>query len=345
MAAGDNAAVRECHRRIIAAARGRSPAELTAAIENLAPVLGMACGVYSKAAVLAGALVEWGGSPLPLRDVLPERAAIAMELCDVFRIAWAKASGGAPLPGRRDFSAMSEVTDRIVASAPRGISADIATQVAVSWYEVDDWLKAMITVMASREFRAAMGHRDRVRDAAGAIASQLEAADCVLGLAVVLDDEPLVVLDHTSGRGFRLTMSGVGDNFQLHTLLADRLTGNSRPGLLSLEPPPHAWVTAATNGPVRPPDGDPIFRRFRLFDGHGAYVYPEGRPADIAPLDDTRVLVLYPPLGPFGWTGGRFYQHMTPTLTLDHVMDSATATSWLARIAPADQSDLMASNG
>jgi hypothetical protein len=36
---------------------------------------------------------------------------------------------------------------------------------------------------------------------------------------------------------------------------------------------------------------------------------------------------------------------MTPTLTLDHVMDSATATSWLARIAPADQSDLMASNG
>jgi hypothetical protein len=194
-------------------------------------------------------------------------------------------------------------------------------------------------------FAAAMGHRDRVRDAAGAIASQLEAADCVLGLAVVLDDEPLVVLDHTSGRGFRLTMSGVGDNFQLHTLLADRLTGNSRPGLLSLEPPPHAWVTAATDGPVKPPDGDPIFRRFRLFDGHGAYVYPEGRPADIAPLDDTRVLVLYPPLGPFGWTGGRFYQHMTPTLTLDRVMDSATATSWLARIAPADQSDLMASNG
>jgi hypothetical protein len=58
MAAGDNAAVRECHRRIIAAARGRSPAEPTAAIENLAPVLGMACGVYSKTAVPAGALVE-----------------------------------------------------------------------------------------------------------------------------------------------------------------------------------------------------------------------------------------------------------------------------------------------
>jgi hypothetical protein len=344
MAAGDNAAVRECHRRIIAAARGRSPAEPTAAIENLAPVLGMACGVYSKTGYWRAPWWNGVGRRCRCATSCP-RAAIAMELCDVFRIAWAKALGGAPLPGRRDFSAMSEVTDRIVASAPRGISADIATQVAVSWYEVDDWLKAMITVMASREFRAAIGHRDRVRDAAGAIASQLEAADCVLGLAVVLDDEPLVVLDHTSGRGFRLTMSGVCGNCQLHTLLADRLTGNSRPGLLSLEPPPHAWVTAATDGPVKPPDGDPIFRRFRLFDGHGAYVYPEGRPADIAPLDDTRVLVLYPPLGPFGWTGGRFYQHMTPTLTLDRVMDSATATSWLARIAPADQSDLMASNG
>jgi hypothetical protein len=40
---------------------------------------------------------------------------------------------------------------------------------------------------------------------------------------LVLDDEPLIALDPASGRGYRLTMSGVGDNHQLHTPLADRL--------------------------------------------------------------------------------------------------------------------------
>lgn len=46
-------------------------------------------------------------------------------------------------------------------------------------------------------------------------------------------------------------------------------------------------------------------RRFRLFDGHGDYVYPEGWPANIKPLDGVRVLVLHPPNGNYGWNNGR----------------------------------------
>jgi adenylosuccinate synthase len=38
------------------------------------------------------------------------------------------------------------------------------------------------------------------------------------------------------------------------------------------------------------------------------------------------------------------YEHITPPLTLEDVMDSATAASWLARVAPANQTDLMAGN-
>lgn len=93
---------------------------------------------------------------------------------------------------------------------------------------------------------------------------------------------------------------------------------------------------------MRRPASDPIVRRFRLFDGHGAYVFPEGRPADIQPLDGTRVLVLHPPLAPLGWTGGRFYEHMHPALTLDRELDPAEAAGWLSRIAPAVQDDMMA---
>jgi hypothetical protein len=134
-------------------------------------------------------------------------------------------------------------------------------------------------------------------------------------------------------------MSGVGDNYQLHTLLADRLSG-SVPGL---ESPKRLWVEQATDAPLVPqPPTDPINRRFRLFDGNGAYVYPEGRPADIGKTNGTRVLVIHPPYGPYGWTYGRAYPRMTPRLTLDAVLGDAEAAEWLGRIAPAVENDMMA---
>jgi hypothetical protein len=332
---------REASGRIMTAARRSDPAGLTAAIEALVPLLHGVVGVYSKLALLAGAMVEWGGSPLPLRDVLPRRAAAALEMTEIFPQAWAMAAGDEPRPDRKDLGAIAATRERLVASAGRrGVPAADAKLIAWSWFEVEDWGRALITAMVRREFRAAMEHRDWVRDAARAVAGEQDTASCVLGLALVLDDEPLVVLDLASGRGFRLTMSGVGDNFQLHTLLADRLSG--RRGVPGLKPPKRGWVAAATDGEIRRPASDPIFRRFRLFDGHGAYVFPEGRPADIQPLDGTRVLVLHPPLAPLGWTGGRFYAHMNPSLTLGRVLDPAEVASWLGRVAPAVQDDLMA---
>lgn len=65
------------------------------------------------------------------------------------------------------------------------------------------------------------------------------------------------------------------------------------------------------------------------------------RPADIAPLDGARVVVLHAPLGRYGWSSGRTYQHMTPTLTLDRFMEPAEAAGWLDRVVPARENDLM----
>lgn len=346
MEAGDPVAFRDRLRQLGNAAQSWDPAGLTAGIEALAPLLPQLAGAFSKAGVLAGAMVELGGSPLPLRKALPRRAAVAMRMYALFPSAWAAASGGQPLPEPGSPPTMTEVTDILVAHAERrGVSARDATQLALSWFDTGDWLKAMITALAHKDFRASMSDedRDQVRETAAAIADKLQDADWVLGLALVLDDEPLVVLDPASGRGFRLTMSGVGDNFQLHTLLADRLA-RRRGGVPGLKPPPRAWVTEATDGPQLSSFTDLILRRFRLFDGNGAYVYPEGRPADIAKLGETRVLVLHPPLGSFGWVGGRTYQHMKPTLTLDRTLDAAEAANWLARVAPANETDLMAIN-
>jgi hypothetical protein len=115
-------------------------------------------------------------------------------------------------------------------------------------------------------------------------------------------------------------MSGIGDNFQLRTLLADRLIGDPARGLLTSEPPAPARVAAATTAPPQRPLNDPIQRRFRLFDGTGASIYPEGQPAGIPLLDGVRVIVLPPPPGSYGWACGRTHEHLVPALTLDYVM-------------------------
>lgn len=331
--------------RLHSGVQGYGPDELTGVIADLAPLLVEVAGFYSKLAIMAGAFVEWGGSPLPLAGFLPDRAVAAMRFNGLFPRVWQAASGGQELPEGRT---MGEVADVIVAHAERnGIPADAATFLAMSWFDVEDWTSPMCTCMANRQFRAVLtaGQRSQVRDTAAAIAGRVDGAQWLQGLAVVLDDEPLVVLDPASGRGFRLTMSGVGDNYQLHTLLADRLSGEGESGIPGLEPPLRAWVEEATSAePVPHPGTDPIRRRFRLYDGTGAYVYPEGRPADIGLTGGMRVLVVHPPKGNYGWTHARSYPLMTPRLTLDAVLGNAETSTWLGRVTLARETDIMARN-
>jgi len=338
-----------CRRLGRAARDTTSPAELTAIIEDLLPLVRDASGVVTTLAILAGACVEWGGSPVPLSDVLPRRAVNAMVGCSVFPRLWRMVSGGQPLPRERpDTEVVRQVADYAVS---HGRNANAYAIVAEAWFDVIEWINPLITCMGHREFRSALPAEvvTEVREAAAAIAAvqgdwlaedTTSRAHFLEGLAIVLDDEPLIVLDPASGRGFRLTMGGVGDNWQLHTLLADRLCGPD--GVPGLEPPRPDWVAEATDAPLvsRSP-ADPVLRRFRLYDGTGRYVYPEGRPADIGAVEGTRVLVLHPPNGSFGWSNARVYEGMKPTLTLDAVLAPAEASAWLGRIAPADETDFM----
>ncbi|MFF4116897.1 hypothetical protein ACFY0P_25990 [Streptomyces sp. NPDC001714] len=327
-------------------ARAGGPASATAAVEALAPWLPGLAGDFAKTAVLAGACVEWGGSPMALADVLPQRAAEAMMLNGLVPGCWAEAAPGRPLPEPVSGSTAELVQALVTLARPEGRpdKGDM-TRIAMSWFDMEDWLKALITVLGHGSFRAAVPPRVKaeLREYAAAVADRSQRAAWVRDLAAVLDEEPLVVLHPPARRGYVLTMSGVGDNFQLHTLLADRLVGDSDQGMVPGERPDRSWVAAATDAdPYLGPD-NPALRRFRLFDGHGAYVHPEGVPADIKPLDGTRVLVLHPPNGHYGMGVGRVFQNMIPTLTLDRVLGADEAERWLTRIAPAVENDFMAS--
>jgi hypothetical protein len=165
--------------------------------------------------------------------------------------------------------------------------------------------------------------------------------DLVCGRHDVVD----LVGDAESFGDVGLTMSGIGDNYQLHTLLASRLIGDPARGLLPGEPPPPSWVAAATTAPPRRPLGDPILSRFRLFDGTGARIYPEGVPADIALTGGVRVIVLHPAREPFGWMTGRTYAQMIPELTLNEILSPAQARTWHAQITPARETGLFGPGG
>jgi hypothetical protein len=343
--AGDETGFDRCLAGLSAAGRGASAEELTGALEDMAPWLCKLHGLFAKAALLAGAFVEWGGSPLPLAEALPHWVAYKMQLYALFQDVWDRASGGRPLPDQKDLRAMRPAIETMTAAVEHArLPVQGVDQIVATWFDLDDWLKLMITLMGRLEFRAAMADRNEVRQSAAAIADTVQAADFVYGLSVVLDGELLVALDHATGHGFHLTMSGIGDNFQLHTLLADRLAGHGQRSPFGLEPPKPEWVASATDAPPLLPLTDPILRRFRLFDGLGYYVFPEGRPADIAPLDGARVVVLHAPLGRYGWSSGRTYQHMTPTLTLDRFMEPAEAAGWLDRVVPARENDFKSIN-
>ncbi|MFI0966480.1 hypothetical protein ACH4S8_34570 [Streptomyces sp. NPDC021080] len=345
MKSGSAPAYRTAMERLADAARAGGPESLTAAVEALAPLLPDLGGDFAMTAVLAGACVEWGASPMALVDVLPRRASEAMKLNAMVPGLWDKAARGRPLP--EPVSASTHPLLRTLTGRARwrlGVDKNTMARIAMSWFDMEHWLKALITVMADAAFREAVADdvKTELREHAEAVAHRSQRAVWAGALTAVLDDEPLVVIDPRAHRGYALTMSGVGDNGQLHILLADRLVGDPGQGMVAGDRPARSWVEAATSGDPRLGTDDPAIRCFRLFDGQGAYIGPEGVPADIGPLDGTRVLVLHPPNGTYMLGVGRVFEHMKPTLRLDRILEPAETQRWLARLAPAVENDMMA---
>lgn len=197
---------------------------------------------------------------------------------------------------------------------------------------VDAWTHAVGVPLQQRRVRQALPHRARLTAAATSMAGELPNADWLLGLLHVVDDDALLVLHRGTGRGYELTISGVGNNRQFQMLLAAALIGDPAQGLLPLPPPVAAWVAAATTGEPRP--RAPFEDRFSLADVSGAPIGDDRRPADFTVVDGRRVVVLDTPPYTAGWTAGRPYADMVPEIRLDRVLPPDEAAAWAARVSP-----------
>jgi hypothetical protein len=149
------------------------------------------------------------------------------------------------------------------------------------------------------------GRWQRLIDATAAMLDHAEDATWLLGLLHVLDDERLIVVHQSRGTTYELSMSGIGNTFQLHTLLAATLVGDPAAGLIAGERPDPTWVAAATAGDITPPT--PIQGQFNLVAATGERIANDGRPADIPVVHGHRLIVLDPPQYLRTWNIGRAY--------------------------------------
>jgi len=316
------------HRAVLDRVPLADEAELSAGLVKLGPALAdVALGNGGFLATLAAGLIEMGADPMPVLGVLVDRVAGGLEAAAQFGLFADKLGDDLAAPANADeYRALRE---RIVAAAPAaGLSVEEAGAITQAWFSVNDWIPSLLLPLQQKRCRRALPERDRLTAATIAMAEHAEDAPWLLGLLRVLDDEPLLVVHRASGRVFEMTMSGVGDNIQLHILLADVLIGDGR---VDGEAPDPAWVAAARDGLMIPEGG--VRTQFDLTDNGGDPIWGEGRPADIPIADGSRVIVMNAPSYSRSFNIGRQYPLMAPQLTVDRELTDDEAKAWTTRLS------------
>jgi hypothetical protein len=313
----DAAGSPRCFERTVHAFHRAGDAELHAGGPLLAAVLPhLPPGPRSTAAVLVGACVERGADPVrcapPVLDAGHEALAAALG----FVRAWQREHGGPP-PDPEEGEPSPQVLDRFGAPA------------VVAWWTARPWETACVAMLGAPAVRAGLPRRaERLR-----LARELDGA-CGGGFRSLLyalllpDGEPLVVLHRRSRTGWMMRMHGIGDVFQLHTLLADVLIGGGRlPG----EAPSAEAVAVCRTEPGQVTTSG----AFDLVAADGSRLWNEGSPGDIPPVDGARVLVVDPPAYQRSWPAGRFFPGVPGDLSLERPLTPAETDHWFARVVAA----------
>ncbi|WP_328875346.1 hypothetical protein OHT76_37670 [Streptomyces sp. NBC_00287] len=295
------------------------PQEVAQAAPRLAALLPeVPPGPRGTIAVLVGACVESGADPGPCAPHIFVELAETLAAAGEFAERWEETGGG-------DFP------DPESGEVDPGVFERVGPEAALAWLTLPQWEMASVAMLSHPAVRIALDGSLRARLLRG-VRAVAEASGhefkCLTYALLVLDDEPLVVLHRPSGTGYRLRMSGIGDNFQLHTLLADLLVGGGHvPG--RAPSPQEVAVCRDAPGQVH------TVGSFNLVTPGGEWVWNEGTPTDIPVVDGVRLLVLDPPPYERGWPAGRFFPNMTGDLVLERVLAEEETRRLLAGCAPA----------
>lgn len=277
----------------------------------------------SRLGMVCGALVERGATPTPL--VAPIAAGVHAALTDTRLLieTWTAEQEAPPLPDPTDDHDKQSGYQRLL-----DLMEQRAAEAAImAWYELDTWKCSAQTLLQFRTIRDQWPDRTDLAQQVSFVNEYHGGLGFLLSLLAVLDDEPLTVVHRETHTGFRLRISGIGDNFQLHTLIAAAVTGSESEGFLSGPSPTESEILAATDGP---PEAE-MHGYFNLVDLTGKWIWNEGYPADIPVMNGQRVIVLDPPPYARSWNIGRSFPHMQPTCILEHILPDDEARQWITQ--------------
>lgn len=317
------------------AAKGASQDELNGSLPRLADLIFMLEDDFmaTMIAVAAGALVEFGGDPVLAFDVVLDRAEKIAEKADAF--------------GQKcQASGVFDLDD--VAAGMQSL-AEKFPQEAQSWQLFDRMYLPVVAMMSrSKNARSQVRKRDRLWNLVHGMSDVHDGAGWLAKLFAVLDDEEILVLHPDEKRGYRIRISGVADNFQLHLLLADALIGDPAAGWLAGKSP-DPRVVAAMRDQILESDliAEGVFNllQYTALESDGSlpaedsahWIWNEGLPADIESFEGTRVILLQSPTYQRTWNANRLFSGMVGELTVLEQLTQAETESLLKRIAVANQ--------
>jgi hypothetical protein len=327
--------------------RMSNPLEVNVALARMAGLLSGADLLGAAAISIAcGAVVEdFGGDPLiPLQAVLTrvkEAIALAIPLAAACHRA-AEAAG----------EELEVGTSVIEVYGPQVMGGMVEN--ARAWAALDFMGPAAVALLAASAEARRIAWQDRALvEGARQLAPDHEWARYIADLAQVLDGEELLVLHPGLRRGYRVRISGIADNFQLHTLLADALIGDPLEGLLPGERPDARVVAAARDRDVDVAASD-ARGIFTLMTWRGLqadqslstetmrtdnWIEHNDTPADIPLFDGVRVVLLGPPPYVRAWSSGRRHIGMHGDARVVKVLSEQEVEDHLRRIASVSQLD------
>ncbi|MEV7323804.1 hypothetical protein [Streptomyces sp. NPDC093970] len=275
-------------------------------------------------ATMAGFCVERGADPAACAE--PVLDGTHQDLLDALEFArrWT-AAGGAE-------DELPEADEKIIDDAlltRLGGEAHEATRLALAWCSVEQWQPPALAVLCrSSEVRRryASALLPACRDLAALERHDLK---CLAYALAILEDEPLVVLHRPSRTGFEVRIGGIGDNFQLHTLLAHVLVGGGHvPGTA---PSAESVRLATSPEPAQGRTGAVATGAFELLAPDGERIWNEGLPDDIPVVEGRRLLVLDEPAYARSWNADRFFPLLPGTAELTRVLSVDEVQTWFSR--------------
>jgi hypothetical protein len=282
-------------------------------------------GPDAVVAVLIGACVERGADPMVCAQPLLEGARVATKAAAEFCDRWPVADGVTyPAPA-------GEVPPEELYDPVGGFDDPEARAAVMGWSTLPMWQSAVAAVLSNKEVRKKLLPDEAFLRTARDVAKVSGVGTYLAQALAVLDDTRLMVIYRPTLEGFEFSMSGVADNFQLHTLLAGRLV---TPGHLPGVPPSAEAVAACLAAPSSGYEYDGA-TSFNLVAPDGTWIFNEGWPADIPVVERSRLLILDPPPYERTWHAARAFLGMHAQFNLERRISEDGVKRFMAHVQPA----------